>query len=153
MLAKFEAIVKDACHLNNVGLYDIDVKNTQHGKILCVFITKYDGVDISDCVNVTKSINSYLFTDDSFIEGHYTLEVSSPGIERPLKLKKHYTSAINENINVSYYHENTKKTISGLLLEVNQDNISIEAESDTTQIFFNTIQKAKTCYKKSTKEK
>ena len=152
MFAKLEVIVKEACASCGVGFYDIDIKNTQHGKIICVFITKIDGISLSDCTKVAKLVNKALDLDDSFIEGSYTLEVSSPGIERPLKLKKHYNSAINEYVKITYNSESTKQNIIGKLVEVNQDYIKIEADNTALEINFSNIQKAKTIYKATQKE-
>ena len=175
MLEKFEAVVREACTKNGVGLYDIEVVKTQNGNLLCVYITKINGVNITDCTNVSKELNAFLDLNPDIIKGAFTLEVSSPGIERPLKLKKHYMGAMNEWVNLklgiksevaqnssqasidstasSQSVETTamsiteKKTITGVLREVNQDFITIEVDSEMLHIPFNIIKKAKTIYK------
>ena len=140
MQEKLEQIIKPICQKHNVGLYDIEFINTQHGKVLCVYITKMGGVCINDCTIVSKELNDILDEDDSLVSGSYTLEVSSPGVERPLKYKKHYVSAINENVKISYINAGKKDTITGVLKEVNQDFILV----DDSKIEFHDIKKAKT---------
>ena len=153
--SSFESAVKDICHRNGVGLYDIEFVKTQHGRILCVYITKIGGATIEDCTNVTRALNIYLDTNDTLFDGPYTLEVSSPGIERPLKFKKHYISAINETIKISFINteniENTqvkpiKETIVGILKEVNNDYIILQKKDaiTDTNIAFQNIKKART---------
>ena len=165
MLEKFEDIAKEICAKHGVGLYDIGVIKTGHGKVLCVFITKVNGVNITDCTNVSKELNAYLDSQD-MIKGSYTLEVSSPGIERSLKLKKHYLSAINEWVSLKVdktpemsdtldikQNENIKSLkITGLLKEVYHEYITVESEKNTIHVPFSQIKKAKTIYKTLKKE-
>ncbi len=146
MLEKLESIAKSACTENGVGLYDIELINTQHGKVLCVYITKINGVNVSDCAKVNKEISLYLDSDETLIDGAFTLEVSSPGIERPLKFKKHYVSAINELVKITYNDNNSKQTIQGILKEVSPDYILLEHENEVININFHNIKKAKTCF-------
>ncbi|MCL2063752.1 MAG: ribosome maturation factor RimP [Candidatus Cloacimonetes bacterium] len=164
MLENFEVIAKEVCSKHGVGLYDIKIINTQHGKILCVYITRVNGVSITDCTKVSKELNAIL-DNNNIIEGSFTLEVSSPGIERPLKFKKHYATAINEWVSLkldmknekniaqkttplhSNSHDGDNSTIFGILKEVNQDYVTIENEGELNHISYGDIKKAKTIYK------
>ena len=123
-----------------MGLYDVEFINTQHGKVLCVYITKLGGISISDCTKVSKDLNEILDNDETIIADSYTLEVSSPGIERPLKFKKHYMSAINENVKITFLKGEKKETLIGVLKEVNQDFVIVNEE----KIDFHNIKKTKT---------
>ena len=109
-----------------------------------MYITKIGGVSISDCINLTKALNTVLDADESLIQGHYTLEVSSPGVERPLKFKKHYISAINEHIRITYQNQDKKDTIEGELLEISQEFVKIQTLHEQLDIPFSSIKKAKT---------
>jgi len=149
MFEKLEGIIKSVCQKNDVGLYDIDIHNVRNGKVLCVYITKVNGVSIADCSTVAKEINRLIDGDPSLIDNLFTIEVSSPGLERVLKLKRHYTSSINEILKISYLKENTKEIIIGKLLEVNPNHIIIERIERTDErisIPFQSIKKAKTFY-------
>ncbi len=72
--------------------------------------------------------------------------MSSPGIERPLKLKMHYISAINEKIVVQWHSENEKYSNMGTLLEINPDNIRIDDNGVIIEIPFSGIDRAKTVF-------
>jgi len=164
MLEKIENIAKEVCNNHGVCLYDLELINTQNGKVLCVYITKIHGVSISDCTNVSKELIARLDTEESLSDS-FRLEVSSPGIERSLKLKKHYASAINEYVSVKLVNTSLEKDekiastpllqhqIVGVLREVTQDYITIELETETVYISFNRIKKAKTIFKPNIKEK
>ncbi|MCL2064671.1 MAG: hypothetical protein FWG98_09935 [Candidatus Cloacimonetes bacterium] len=160
MLEKYEIIIKEICSKHGVGLYDIEEIKTLHGNVLCVFITKIGGVNISDCVKVSKDINTTIETNE-ILKGYFTFEVSSPGIERQLKFKKHYASAINEWVSVKLGERcakphstdgKTQNEIIGLLKEVNHEFVTIETEKENIQVPFTNIKKAKTIYKQVKKE-
>jgi ribosome maturation factor RimP len=80
------------------------------------------------------------------IPERYYLEVSSPGIERPLKLKSHYVSAITEKIAVQWNDGEEKKSTMGTLVEVNQDTITLDDRGVLLEIPFKVITRAKTVY-------
>lgn len=92
-LVALEIAKKEGCLL-----YDIEFVGSGSGRILRVFIDKESGVGIDDCTNVSKALNLHLDTDDMIPGGAYHLEVSSPGLERPLRKKWHFDKAIGERV-------------------------------------------------------
>ena len=145
MLEKIEKIAKEACLQNDVELYDVEIKNTTKGKIILVSLTKINGVSITECRNVSRSISNVLDMED-IIPGKFFLEVSSPGLERELKLKKHYLSAINEKIKITFKVEDKIMTEIGILREVLPDLINVEIEDKVVSVFFRDIKKTKTYF-------
>lgn len=70
-------------------LVDIEYRREGHGWVLRFFIDKEGGVTLDDCAAVSREIGAYLEVEDPI--GHaYNLEVSSPGLERPLKKKQDF---------------------------------------------------------------
>ncbi len=152
MIDKIEPIVKQICLNNGIGLYDIEVKNAAKGRILCIYITKIGGVIVEDCIKVNRELNNYLEEAD-IIQGNFFIEVSSPGIERALKYKKHYLSAINEIVKIQYTNEEKSEIIEGKLLEVLPEEIKVLVDTDEVLISFNSIKKARTVFHFGTKER
>lgn len=151
MLEKLEEIAKEACAHHGVALYDLETKRAAKGLIVLIYITKIDGVTIGDCKNVSREISNQLEIDD-FIDERYFLEVSSPGLERELKLKKHYVSAIGEKVKITFQETEKNKTIIGELKEVTTDFVKLALVEAELEIPFSNIKKAKTYfdYKKNT---
>jgi ribosome maturation factor RimP len=110
-----------------------------------VYLTKIGGVSLDECARFSRALSEELETFDLIPERYY-LEVSSPGIERPLKLKSHYVSAINEKVAVQYSESEEKRSVMGTLLEVNQDTITIDDRGTILEIPFKAIARAKTVY-------
>lgn len=85
------------------------------GMNLTVVIDKEDGVSINDCEALHRAIDEPLDKLDP-IEGSYTLNVSSPGIDRPLKLDWDYKRNLGKKISVKLYKPvDGKKTFQGVL--------------------------------------
>ena len=143
VIRRVEELAKKVCADYDVALYDVELKTARKGLIVVVFILKIDGVTIEDCSNVSRSLG-YLLEEEDLFPGRYFLEVSSPGLERALKLKKHYVSAINETVKITFSEEERVRTEIGVLKEVSGSNITLEMNGKNVLIAFNDIKKAKT---------
>ena len=69
-----------------VELVEVQFRREGHGWVLRLFIDREGGVTLEDCTSVSREVSSYMEVEDP-IEHAYHLEVSSPGLERPLKKK------------------------------------------------------------------
>lgn len=116
--------------LNKHGYALYDLEFIKKSNILSVLIERTDGqnINIDDCVKVSEILNQYLDSHEFYDEA-YTLDVSSPGIMRPLKTKNHYQQQIGNEIEINLYQKdpklNTKKVI-GNLEEVDEEEIVID---------------------------
>lgn len=116
--------------LNKHGYALYDLEFIKKSNILSVLIERTDGenINIDDCVKVSEILNQYLDSHEFYDEA-YTLDVSSPGIMRPLKTKNHYQQQIGNEIEINLYQKdpklNTKKVI-GILEEVDEEEIVID---------------------------
>jgi ribosome maturation factor RimP len=142
---QLEEIAKQVCSEVGVSLYDLENLMTQKGEVISVSISKIGGVTVDDCTHVNRGIG-HILEEMDLIPNKYFLEVSSPGLERPLKFKKHYTSAINEKVKIQYNQNHERMTIEGTLLEVNPDVVIIQIGDETKEISFTDIRKARTVF-------
>ena len=112
----------------NISLYDVIYEKEGKDFYLRIFIEKDGGVDISDCENVNNAINDILDEKD-FIKGHYYLEVSSAGLEKILRLDKHFENNIGNKIQISLYKPiNNSKNVIGILKDYDDEKIVIGAD-------------------------
>lgn len=110
----------------------VDVEYVKEGPhfYLRVFIDKPGGVTIDDCQKVSEELSTLLDEKDP-IEENYFLEVSSPGLDRPLKNDKDLERSIGRDIEISLYKQiNGKKKYTGKLVKFDDDNIFISDEKD-----------------------
>lgn len=142
---QIEDIAKKICADMHLALYDVDEKMSGKGRIIIVYLTKIGGVALDECARFSRALSEELETFD-LIPERYFLEVSSPGLERPLKLKSHWVSAINEKVAVQFNEEEQKRSVMGTLVEVNQDTVVLDDRGETIEIALKTISRAKTVY-------
>ncbi len=134
-----ESILRD----NGVELYDSEIVTENDNKIYRVYITKKGGVSLEDCAEISRIISPLLDLEPP-ISGAYSLEVSSPGIERVLKKPGHFKGSIGERVRVKLINTDTVK---GILEKFEDDSITIkEDDGEITKILLEDIDKAKTYF-------
>ena len=84
VIKKVEAVVLPVLEEMGLELVEVQYRREQSGWVLRLVIDKQEGVSLDDCVAVSREVGQLLDIED-FIEQSYNLEVSSPGLERPLK--------------------------------------------------------------------
>ena len=105
------------------------------------FIDHTDGIGLDDCEKVSKSIEP-LLDEQETLKGQYILEVSSLGLERPLRNDEDYRKAIGQLIAIGLYRAvDKKKQLRGILLEYG-DSLIIEVQGISLEIEKDNISKA-----------
>ncbi|KAA8484618.1 ribosome maturation factor RimP [Arcticibacter tournemirensis] len=102
-------------------LFVVDVKMHPNGKLI-ILVDGDKGVGISDCVAVSRHVGFHL-EEENVIEHAYNLEVSSPGLDAPLKLRRQYEKNIDRTVEVKQAEGKKRE---GKLLLVAEDGITIE---------------------------
>ena len=120
-------------------LYDIAFLKENENHILRVSITKKPSLTLDMCQEVSQALSPLLDVELGDFE-KYFLEVSSPGIERVLKSKKHYKDAIGELVKIKTID---KKEFKGKLLSCKNDEITLE---NGEKIALDSIKKGQTYF-------
>ena len=110
--------------------------------LLRVFIDKDSGIGIEDCDRVSRQVSALLDVEDP-ISGHYSLEVSSPGIPRPLFSLDQYQRYIGHLINIKLYKpvDGTRK-FTGRIVAVNESTLVLDMDGKQQDFLFSNIVKA-----------
>ncbi|MEF3192257.1 MAG: ribosome maturation factor RimP [Campylobacterales bacterium] len=123
-----------------LSLYDIELQTHGGRNIFRIILKGKDGVSLDHCEEIARIVSPILDTNPPFSTA-YSLEVSSPGIERPLKTERHYQLSVGELVKVT-----TKdgQKIQGKLLDVDSEGIVVEGHD--AKIPFAMISKARTYF-------
>ncbi|MBC7458268.1 MAG: ribosome maturation factor RimP, partial [Bdellovibrionaceae bacterium] len=134
-------------------LYDLEIIGTGNARVLRVFVDKIEGVGIEDCSKVAKGLNEFLDADENLIPGgEYTLEVSSPGLERHLKTENHFKKVLNKKLAIQLSKnlgalgainltiQPTKK-FEAELLGVEESHIVFQIKDEKVKIPLNVVEK------------
>jgi len=107
---------------NEPGYFLVEVKIKATNNIK-VFIDGDKGITIEKCVQFNRQLYKTIESSDLFPPGSFSLEVSSPGVDKPLKLQRQYLKNTGRNIEVLFNDGSVK---SGRLLQVSNDDIIVE---------------------------
>ena len=138
LLQIFEEIVTS----NGYLLIDLNLRGDNRLKIIEVFIDNEKGITTDDCVLISRALTEKI-EEDELINSNYRLDVSSPGIDRPLKYLVQYQKHINRKFEVTYKIENETKKLIGKLLKIKDDNLYFSEKNEEIKINFQNIINAK----------
>ncbi|KTD33111.1 Ribosome maturation factor RimP [Legionella nautarum] len=110
--------------------------------LLRIYIDKEDGINIDDCERVSKQISAFLDVEDP-IPGNYSLEISSPGIPRPLFYKEQYKRYLGQDVQVKLFKPvNGSRKFTGTILDVSEDVLILQMGEEKIEIPFTHVVKA-----------
>jgi ribosome maturation factor RimP len=134
-----ESIVADS----PIELVDVEYVKEAHGWVLRVYLDKPGGIDLEDCRFVSEVLSDVLDREDP-IPGPYSLEVSSPGLERPLKKEADYHRFTGRLVNIRTYSAiNGRKNFQGTLLELKDGDVFVDVDGQPVAIPLAMISKAR----------
>lgn len=127
--AKAEELVLPLVEANNFELVDVEYVKEAGTWYLRIYIDKEGGININDCELVSRAFSEILDKEDP-IEDAYILEVSSPGLGRPLKKDKDFQRNSGEEVEVRTYKPiNKQKEFVGLLDAWDKETVTLQLES------------------------
>lgn len=113
------------------------------GSLVRVIIDTPEGITLTDCERVSYQVSGLLDVEDP-IPGHYTLEISSPGIDRPLVTLEHYTRFIGQTVSIRLSRPlDTRRNFTGQLQKVEGETIILLCDGTEYCLPYNAIEKAR----------
>jgi len=107
---------------------DVEVKGISGSQIVWIYLDTVDGgVSVEDCATVSTQLGILLEANELF-SGKYVLNVSSPGLDRPLKDLRQYPKNVGRKVKLRYLSEDGGKNITGKLTAFDGESIQIETE-------------------------
>lgn len=121
-------MVKPIADELNYDIYHVEYVKENGEFYLRIYIEKDGGITLSDCEALSRRVSDLMDEKDP-IKDPYFLEVSSPGLNRTLFTEEHYKRFIGREVMVKFTKSvDGKKNIKGILKEVNEDSIVVEAD-------------------------
>ncbi|MCI9621190.1 MAG: ribosome maturation factor RimP [Dorea sp.] len=123
--------------MEELGFELVDVEYVKEGSTwyLRAYIDKPGGINIDDCETVSRRLSDILDEKD-YIDEAYILEVSSPGLGRPLKKEKDYKRSLGEEVEIRTYRMiDRQKEFTGILKAYDEKTVTIEPEGGTLLTF------------------
>ena len=123
---KAEAILTPIVESKGFELVDVEYVKEAGTWYLRGYIDKPGGITVNDCEDVSRAFSDILDEQD-FIEDSYILEVSSPGLGRPLKKERDFERSLGEEVEIRLYKAlNKQKEFTGILKAYDKETVTIE---------------------------
>lgn len=128
---KTEKLIMPIIEANNFELVDVEYVKEGGTWYLRAYIDKEGGITVDDCEIVNRALGELLDVED-FINEAYILEVSSPGLGRPLKKEKDFQRSLGEEVEVRTYRAiNKSKEFVGLLVAYDKESVTLQLDEET----------------------
>ncbi|MDC9729021.1 MAG: ribosome maturation factor RimP [Methyloprofundus sp.] len=131
--------------VEGLGYECVGIEYSSHPKngFLRIFVDKEGGVQMEDCTKVSHQISGVLDVEDP-IAGEYNLEVSSPGVDRPLFKIQQFERFIGQIVQVNLFKPvDGRRNIKGVIEKVEGDDVYLLQEGHTYKIAFQAMSKAR----------
>lgn len=129
---KTEAFLLPLVEKHKYELVDVEYVKEAGQWYLRAYIDKEGGIAVDDCEVISRALGEWLDKND-FIPDSYILEVSSPGLGRPLKKEKDFKRSLGQEVEVKLYkpfHDTKRKEFNGILQGYDENTITIQAEQE-----------------------
>ena len=135
-------LVTPVVEAESADLYDVE----HNGGVLRVLVDVEGGIGIDDLKRISRAVSRRLDETDP-MPGRYTLEVSSPGLERPLRSPEHFRRAVGESIKVKTMPTpQGSRRIEGTLLGADDGGFDVETGDDRCRLHYDEVSKARTVF-------
>jgi ribosome maturation factor RimP len=144
---KLEDSIRELIEQLGYELWACVLIGPQASQTVRVYIDRDEGIGISDCEVVSQNLSDFLDVEE-LIPYQYTLEVSSPGLDRPLFTIEHFKKFIGSKIHVRLFEAmDNKKKLIGVLTDVSPEGaLTISVEEQSYHVDFNRLAKANLVY-------
>ena len=120
------SLVEPLAAAEGADVYDV----TFNGGKLAVAINRQGGIDLDTLADISRELGERLDADD-VIGGSYTLEVTSPGLERPLRVPDHFRGAVGEDVTIRTTPDTDgERRVRGTIVDADDTSVTVEVEDD-----------------------
>ncbi len=128
-----------------LALYDVELHGTGTARTLRVTVEKEGGVDLDAITDVTRAVSPVLDAQPA-LNGSYLLEVSSPGLERLLRIPAHFAGARGETVSVKFRSDGGTQRVHGVLADSDDRGCVVEGDDGRHDIAYHDITQARTVF-------
>ena len=131
--------------IEDLGFEFVGIEQSSNPKnpVVVIYIDRPEGIDIEDCATVSREVAALLDVEDP-IPGHYNLEVSSPGLDRPLFTTEQYTRFAGELAKVTVYAPvDGRRKFKGAILEAGEGTVTIDQDGTPVTLEMSNVVKAR----------
>ncbi len=142
LVEKIRAMIAPVVDEQRLELVDLLLRNEDVGLVLRVIVYKDSGVGVDDCSKLSREISRILEVEDP-IDKAFSLEVSSPGLTRPLVSERDFARNMTKKVKVKYNTNDGPQTVTGIISVASADRIELLSDGVSREVLLAKIIKAK----------
>jgi len=143
LVNRLTSILEPAVNATGFELWGVEFVRAGKHSTLRIYIDSDKGIDVDDCAEVSHHVSGVLDVEDP-ISTEYVLEVSSPGVDRPLFNAKQFTDVIGETVDIkTTIPQQGRRNFKGVLVSVESQQVEVKIDADTFLIAMSNIAKAR----------
>jgi len=151
LIAEIWQLVQPVIGGEGMELVEVEYRCEPQGWVLRLFIDQDGGVTVDDCARVSQVVGDFLDVADP-IANQYHLEVSSPGLNRPLRKLEHFQRYSGSIVDVRTSTPiNNRRKFKGKLIDVRPESITLDCDGQVFDITFDLLERARLRYFESLK--
>lgn len=140
---RLEELLKPSINTLGYEMVAIELVGSSGGEILRIYIDQESGITVEDCARVSRQVSAILEVEDP-ASSALTLEVSSPGLDRPLVKPDDFERFVGERIRVRIYEAILgRKNFTGTLVSAEKEMIVVEVDNEQYELPYQNIDKAR----------
>jgi ribosome maturation factor RimP len=133
--------IEPICHKLSILLFDIMIKRDKQQLIVKIIVDTETGVTLGECQRLSEAVSDLVYRRNLISQG-YRLEVSSPGVDKPLQFLYEYRRNIGRNLLVIWEQQGIRKEIKGELATCDENGIRLKTDEQAVNIPFKDIKRA-----------
>jgi ribosome maturation factor RimP len=142
LLQEVREVVEPILQSQGYELVDLEYQRESRGWVLRIYLDREGGITLDDCSGVSHEVGAVLEVKD-VIPNAYVLEVSSPGLTRPLKKPEDYNRFRNQLVKIKLFQPlDGRRNFKGILLGLERETVRVEADGQVFEIPLQSIAKA-----------
>jgi ribosome maturation factor RimP len=132
---KIEEIALPVIERNGAYIVEVAVRGERSSKVVEIFVDSDKGISLEECSMISRELSG-LLDETNIIQGRYRLDVSSPGLDRPLKLHRQYVKNKGRNCKIFVKQNDGRVTKEGILEKIDEQSVTITSKGKSEEITF-----------------
>jgi len=128
---KISELAESVLSTTDFFLIDVEIRGGDTPEVWVSVDAEDRGVNMDECAEISNEL-SFLMDAHDIFSGAYRINVSSPGLSRPLVDRRQYPKNVGRKAEFKYQKDGEQTSIEGTLQEVSEENIAIKLEDDST---------------------
>ena len=125
----------------NIDLIDIEIKGSTKNPVICVYVDEPGGITINKCTSISRELQQLLDEKDILGSG-YRIDVSSPGLDRPLKNQKDFARNLGRFVKILLTQDGKELELTGEIKKAESAFVEIKHKNTSSQIEYDAVKKA-----------